>query len=244
MSNNKFEHFLISCITGNRNKPGVKIMIAVGFGTDRKSGGFPEAIVYGADNGAHISSNSWSYTSPNAYANSVKRAIEYWNAVNGPLIVFAAGNRDDERPFYPGAFSNTVSVAALSNTHERASFSNYGSWIDMSAPGVNIYSLKKEDHNAGYGYMSGTSMACPHVSGVLALGLSVFGPEGPVSKEDILDCAFATAYDIAFANQGLENKLGAGMIDAQGVVSCVNDIGKEGKPTYTPTTSQPTYEPT
>lgn len=167
-------------------------------------------------------------------------AIDYWTSQyapafrhldhgdarrRGPLISFAAGNNNEEAEYYPAAFPNVLAVAALSDTLQRAGFSNYGGWIDLSAPGVNIYSLRLKDYNQGYGFLSGTSMACPQVAGVLALGLSVFGPNGQVSAEEVLDCAFDTAIDIAGVNPGFETKLGAGMINAEGVVQCVAQKG-------------------
>ena len=109
-------------------------MTSVVFGTSYTAG-FAEALVYGADNGAHISSNSWGYTSPNVYDPDVLDAIDY--AVGeGVIVVFAAGNDDSSECYYPGCYDNVIGVAAVDNDRERASFSNYGSWVDISAPGV------------------------------------------------------------------------------------------------------------
>ena len=65
-----------------------------------------------------------------------------------------------------------VAVAATENSGVAADFTNYGEWVDVSAPGVGVMSTYTVD-DGSYGTMSGTSMACPHISGVLALGMSV-----------------------------------------------------------------------
>ncbi|EGB02278.1 hypothetical protein AURANDRAFT_35399, partial [Aureococcus anophagefferens] len=139
-------------------------MISLGFG-DSTTGGFAEALTYGADNGARISSNSWGYTAPDVYEQAVLDAIDYYDAAGG-IVVFAAGNDNSASCYYPGCYGAVVGVAAVSDDGARASFSNYGDWIDISAPGVNVYSTITGDT---YGHASGTSMACPHTAGVLAL---------------------------------------------------------------------------
>merc|ERR1719155_303355 len=149
---------------------GAKLMISVGFGKTA-TGGFAEALLYGADMGAQISSNSWGYTSPGFVSQAILDAIDYYNAVNG-IVVFAAGNSNSEADYYPAFYSGTVAVSAVEDDGVRASFSNYGDWIEISAPGVSVYSTML---GTSYGYASGTSMACPHIAGVLALGKS-FSP--------------------------------------------------------------------
>ena len=169
-------------------------MISLGFG-DSNTGGFAEALIYGADNGAKISSNSWGYTSPGAVEQLVLEAIDYYNALGG-IVVFAAGNGNSEDCYYPGCYEGVVNVAAVDDSKVRASFSNFGSTIDVAAPGVNVFSTITDD---GYGYASGTSMACPHVAGVLALGASA-NPQA--TKTELLECLYFRRAAVLFMNRG------------------------------------------
>ena len=92
-----------------------------------------------------------------------------------------------------------------------------------------------------YGYASGTSMACPHVAGVLALGMA----HGPgLSKDELLECMYSTAKDIDGSNGAYAGKLGAGMVDAEEYLKCVGEGA--GDPVETTTTKfvEPTPAPT
>ena len=216
----------VAGVAGGNGSPdsGARLMISLGFG-DSNTGGFAEALVYGADNGAQISSNSWGYTAPDVYEQAVLDAIDYYNDMGG-IVVFAAGNSNSEACYYPGCYDGVVGVAALDNGGTRASFSNYGEWIDISAPGVDVMSTMTDE---GYGTASGTSMACPHVAGILALGKSA-NPNA--SQAELLHCLYDTAADIASENTpAMEGKLGKGLVDAEAFVDCC----VEGAPTAAPT---------
>ncbi|MFQ5627373.1 MAG: S8 family peptidase [bacterium] len=126
------------------------------------------AIIYAADNGANIMSNSWG---GDPFMQSMEDAIRYARDKN-VLFVAAAGNddRDNDRFFhYPSNYQveNVIAVAAANASDGLANFSNTGrEMVDLSAPGVNILSTFGQ---GGYQFLDGTSMATPHVSGVAAL---------------------------------------------------------------------------
>lgn len=123
------------------------------------------AITYAAGNGADVISMSWgSYSSSSTINNALNYAYD-----NGVVLVGAAGNEGISSKFYPAAYDRVIAVSATDSSDAEASFSNYGSWVDVAAPGVSIYSTIWNDT---YGNKSGTSMSCPHVAGLVGLLLS------------------------------------------------------------------------
>ena len=142
-----------------------------------KSSDLAIGIQYVADNGADIISMSWgSYSS----SNLIKDVIGY-AYVQGVVLVGAAGNDNTISKFYPAGYDNVIAVSATDSNDDKASFSNYGSWIDVAAPGVSIYSTMPTYQvylNTEYGipqnyaYLGGTSMSCPFVAGLAGLILS------------------------------------------------------------------------
>lgn len=126
------------------------------------------ALDYAVANGATISNNSYG---GDGYSQAFADALERARAA-GHIFVTSAGNagRDiDASPTYPASFTNdnVITVAATDRNDGRASFSNYGAVsVDLGAPGSGILSTYK---GGGYATMSGTSMASPHVAGVVAL---------------------------------------------------------------------------
>ncbi|MFA6770590.1 MAG: subtilase family N-terminal domain-containing protein, partial [Bacteroidales bacterium] len=105
------------------------------------------AIKYGADNGAVISQNSWGYKETKITPNSIKAAIDYFieyagvdefgnqiGPMKGGIVIFAAGNNDNEE-YAPANYEKVLSVASIGPDYAKASYSNFGSWVDISAPG-------------------------------------------------------------------------------------------------------------
>jgi subtilisin family serine protease/subtilase family serine protease len=133
-----------------------------------------------------------------AYSQSLDEAVQdAWNA--GLVIVAGAGNDGVNSPFYPAAFQNVISVAAFDAAHERPDFSNFGSWVDLSAPGDLILSTypmatcaaSTVPGDAGcYEWSSGTSMATPHVSGAAAL---VWSRTDVTSNQQVVDILLGSA---------------------------------------------------
>jgi subtilisin family serine protease len=126
------------------------------------------SVQYANGKRVRVSNNSWG---GGGFSQALYDAINAGKAANH-LFVAASGNsgiNSDSSPAYPGAYNldNIINVAATDNNDGRASFSNYGATaVDIGAPGVNILSTYG---NSGYSYLNGTSMACPHVAGAVAL---------------------------------------------------------------------------
>lgn len=121
-----------------------------------------DAIRYSADAGAEVINLSLGC---NCDTQTLENAVNYaWN--KGVVVVAAAGNDGVSTTFEPASYANVIAVGAVDRSNNIASFSNYGTWVDVTAPGVSIASTVP---NNGYAYMSGTSMASPHVAGLAAL---------------------------------------------------------------------------
>jgi thermitase len=123
------------------------------------------AIQYAADHGVRVINVSIGGGSPSA---ALQKAVDYaWN--RGALVFASAMNSSVSTPYYPAACTHAVAVSATDANDRLASFSNFGSWITLSAPGTNILTTA---NGGGYGYWSGTSFASPIAAGVAALILA------------------------------------------------------------------------
>ncbi|MEQ8762436.1 MAG: S8 family serine peptidase [Planctomycetota bacterium] len=125
------------------------------------------SINHARTNGAHVNSMSFGGGSSQSMANALTQA---WNA--GMVNVAAAGNAGNTQQQYPAAYSNVIAVASSTTNDGRSSFSTYGSWVSVAAPGSNIQATWLSN---GYTSISGTSMACPHVAGQAALLYAYLG---------------------------------------------------------------------
>jgi thermitase len=131
----------------------VKVLNSGGFG---KYENVAAGIVWAADHGAEVINLSLGGSMPSSV---LKDAVDYAYG-KGVTLVAAAGNSGSNSVLYPARYPHVIAVAATDSNNNRASFSNYGSEIDVAAPGVDIYSTTLDDT---YGYLSGTSMAAPFV---------------------------------------------------------------------------------
>jgi subtilisin family serine protease len=123
------------------------------------------AIVYATDNGARVINMSLGASS---YSLGEEAAVEYAHS-RGVVLVAAAGNSGREELHYPAAHPRVIAVASTQADDGLSIFSTRGDFVDVAAPGTGIYSTLS---HGGYGGMSGTSMATPHVAGLAALILS------------------------------------------------------------------------
>ncbi len=171
--------------------------------------GIAEAIVDAADQGADIISMSIGGGASTTLANAVTYA---WS--QGVTLVAAAGNDGASNSIdYPGAYPEVIAVAALESTKARASYSDGGPQLDISGPGSNVVSTYNSANNS-YSSLSGTSMATPHVSGVLALALSCAPATTNVALRDAL---YRTAEDLGAA--GRDDSFGHGLARADRLVT-------------------------
>lgn len=225
---------------GNGNsESGVRLISCQTFATHpvtgkSVSGGFELAIKYGADAGAVISQNSWGQPNQTYLRQSYKDAIDYFvkyagcdndgnqrpdSPMKGGVVIFAAGNEGYEYDAALASYEKVISVTSMAPNFEASYFTTHGTWADIMAPGGDRYY-----HNGQvlstlpgnqYGYMQGTSMACPHVSGIAALIVSKHGGQGFTNEE--LRRRLTTSLrpeNVNAINPKLAGKLGAGYIDA------------------------------
>lgn len=158
-------------------------------------------------------------------ASSIEQAVYDAVIKKGIIVIAAAGNESTSRPFYPAAYPNLISVSAINRNLEQASYSNFGSTIDVAAPGGDFSEDRGilstwGDDRAGpailtYGSLQGTSMAAPHVAGVAALMKSA-KPE--LTHNEFLGHLNAGNLTQDIGASGRDNIFGVGLIDAQKAV--------------------------
>lgn len=213
----------------------------------------PDSYLYAADNGAVISQNSWTLGTTGELPKSYADAFDYFieNAgtdengnqtgpMKGGIVIFAAGNSKGATSLYPASDPRTISVAAMNPDYTKALYSNYGENVDIFAPGGAdstdprfteagmVYSTSIDmDEQPIYDYKSGTSMACPHVSGVAALIVSSYARRGEVLTaqecKKILLRSFRPVGEAV--DEQYYDKLGVGLVDAGLVFT--KDSGKQ-----------------
>lgn len=137
------------------------------------------------------------------------------------VLIAAAGNDNVADPMYPAAYPEVLAVAAVDQGQNKASFSNYGPHIDVTAPGENIPSTFPGNN---YVFMSGTSMAAPHVAGLAGL-IRALNPE--LSNQEVVDLIKQTADDLG--PQGVDEYFGYGQINVAAALKALqmNDYTAE-----------------
>ncbi|HBT87416.1 S8 family serine peptidase [Desulfobacter sp.] len=161
-----------------------------------------QAINYAADQGVRIMNISIGGSS---YSSTLQNAVNYaWN--KGAVIVAAASNYSTDTPYYPAACANVVAVSATTSSDTLASFSNFGDWVDISAPGLYILTTTR---GGGYGNMSGTSFSSPITAGVAALILSA---NPSLTNTQVVDILTQNADDLG--STGFDKYFGYGRVNA------------------------------
>lgn len=242
---------------GTGNDDGVRIMSCQVFsrGLSSTDLAVSQAIKYAADHGAAIlqcsyGSNNTSIRSDREYAAIApleREALEYFmspehntsTAIDGGIAIFAAGNEGLSRSNFPGGYRDCISVTAIGPDYLPAYYTCYGPGCNIAAPGGEtaghsgaeragvLSTLVSEVSGGDYGYMQGTSMACPHVSGVAALGLSYALQKGiEVSREDFIAMLLTSVNDLESRLDGTKTsgttinletykgQMGTGLVDA------------------------------
>ncbi|MFB6467161.1 S8 family peptidase [Cytobacillus sp. Hz8] len=178
----------------------VKVMNKKGYGT---SFDIAKGIVWATDHGANVINLSLGNYQPSAV---LQEAVQYAYDKN-VVLVSAAGNDHTSQPSYPSAFPEVLSVSAVTDDGNLADFSNFGDYIDVTAPGVSIPSTYFKNR---YASLSGTSMASPHVAGLAGLILSV-NPK--LRNQQVMNIIETSAVDIG--DKGTDDNFGHGLIDVK-----------------------------
>jgi len=166
-----------------------------------------DGIIYAAENGADVISNSWG----GEYSQAGDDAVQYARGL-GSIIVAAAGNSFFIMPFYPSDYPGVVSVASVRDDDIKALYSSYGPAIDISAPGGGLgLGILSTMPDGNYESASGTSFACPMVAGCFGL-LKSYHPDW--TNEQLISQLIGTTDDINSMNPYYQYLLGSGRINA------------------------------
>ena len=177
-----------------------------------------KGIIWAVDHGAKVISMSLGGTASSTTQND---AVDYaWK--KGAVVVAAAGNANTQSAHYPGYHSTCIAVASSEGSDDRSQFSNYGSWVDVAAPGSYIMSTTI---GGSYGTKSGTSMATPFVAGLAGLVFSKAGKS--TSPKKIRAAIEDTAVSVG-------SWVIHGRVDAKRAVAAVSSSSPTPTPTPTP----------
>ena len=192
----------------------IRVLNSSGSGS---SSAVADGIIWAADNGADVINLSLGSTQNSMVVElAVDHAVE-----QGVVVIAASGNSGNagNPVMYPAALDDVISVGAIDVDDTRASFSGYGSWLDIVAPGVSVLSL----HNSGddaYAYANGTSMASPYVAAAAGL-LKAVDPS--LTHHQVRALLMDSAEDLGAV--GDDDLFGAGLVDPARAVDLLNDNG-------------------
>ncbi len=163
------------------------------------------AIIYAVDNGANLINCSWGSSI------SLFSAVNYAQS-NDVWLVNAAGNDGDDVPEYLDNHANSISCAATTTTDHKAGFSNYGSWVEVSAPGESILTTYYNYvlGQSSYEGVDGTSFASPLTAGAIAL---IWSARPDLTLDEAIQLMYDTCDDLSIVNPGYAGLLGAGRIN-------------------------------
>lgn len=214
----------VSGVAGGNGQGGIKMISCQVFDPrSSKDTDFAAAIYYAANAGASIAQCSWGWNTPGYKEDAVLAAIDYFTAegggdrMQGGLCIFANGNTGLEGDYYPACYEKVVAVAAMTFNKKSATYSSYGTWVDITAPGGQMDDAVEQGvlstlPNDKFGYNEGTSMATPHVSGIAALVLSKYG-NASFPNETLRQQLLTSVNDFYMNNPEVLGKFGSGYID-------------------------------
>lgn len=249
---------------GTGKNDGVRLMSCQIFSGNKSANDVivSRAIKYAADHGASILQCSYGYSSYDITTDRMysKRsplecqALLYFmaqnncDALDGGLVFYSAGNEGYSMSGYPGAYRDCISVTSISPDFLPAYYTCYGPGCNVAAPGGETVGLSggtkagvlstlcSEITGEDYGYMQGTSMACPHASGVAALGLSYALSKGKhYTREEFISMYLTSVNDLDVYLEGTKEsastlyledyrgKMGTGLIDAYQLLMQIED---------------------
>ena len=174
-----------------------------------------DGVYYSIVSGADVISCSWSSGS---YSQTNNNIIEF-GINNGSIIVAASGNNGANlasNPKYPACYNGVICVANTTSSDIKAGSSNYGTRVDLGAPGSSILSTTPY---SGYGTKTGTSMSAPMVAGLLGL-MKSFSPN--TSNEQLINCMKNSCDNIDALNPSYIGLLGSGRINAYQALLCLS----------------------
>jgi subtilisin family serine protease len=194
----------------------VKVLNAGGNGTFAN---VAAGIVWATDHGAQVINLSLGGSNPSQV---LQDAVNYADS-NGVVLVAASGNSGSNFVLYPARYPQVIAVGATDSSNAHTGFSNYGPQVDLSAPGTSIYSTVI----GGYGYLSGTSMSAPFVSGLAAILRGIPGNSSPGVIALEME---STALDLGAP--GIDDVYGYGLIQMDAAIRAVLSVPTQ---TFTPT---------